>query len=293
MLTGATTRLHDSAESLCVATYAIGDIQGCYDELQALLGVIGFQPAHDRLWFVGDLVNRGPKSLQVLRFVSSLGSDARVVLGNHDLNLIAIAAGVRKLKGRDTVKDVLDAPDGDELIAWLSHQPLLVHEPGLPYTMVHAGLAPQWSVTEAAMLAAEVQAVVAGDRSSEFLSHMYGNKPDRWKQELTGWERLRFVTNALTRIRYVDPDGRLGMNESGPPGSQPESLTPWFEFEERRSAGERIIFGHWATLQLEQELDPVHRVYHLDTGCVWGGRLTALRLDDERYFSVPSRFESK
>ena len=276
-----------------MATFAIGDIQGCYDELEALLGVIGFQQAHDQLWFVGDLVNRGPKSLQVLRFVSSLGSDARVVLGNHDLNLIAIAAGVRKLKGRDTVQDVLDAPDGDELIAWLSRQPLLFNEPGLSFTMVHAGLAPQWSVAEAAMLAAEVQAVMGSDRSTEFLSHMYGNQPDHWEEKLTGWDRLRFVTNALTRIRYVDPDGCLDMSATGPPGSQPGSLTPWFEFAERRSAGERIIFGHWATLQLERALDPVHRVYHLDTGCVWGGKLTALRLDDERYFSVPSRFESK
>lgn len=276
-----------------MATYAIGDIQGCYDELEALLGVIGFQQSHDQLWFVGDLVNRGPKSLQVLRFVSSLGSGARVVLGNHDLNLIAVAAGVRKLKARDTVQDVLHAPDRDDLIAWLSRQPLLVHETGLPYAMVHAGLAPQWTVAEAALLAGEVQAVMASSRRTEFLGHMYGNQPDRWQEKLTGWDRLRFITNALTRIRYVDAAGRLDMTASGPPGSQPGSLTPWFELADRQSAGEQIIFGHWATLQLEGELDPMHRVYHLDTGCVWGGRLTALRLDDERYFSVPGRTESK
>ena len=281
--------MHDLAETLRVAIYAIGDIQGCYDELESLLRVIGFQRASDQLWFVGDLVNRGPKSLEVLRFVSSLGSDTRVVLGNHDLNLIAIEAGARKLKPRDTVRDVLHAPDGKELIAWLGRQPLLVCEPGVPYAMVHAGLAPPWNVAEAAMLAAEVQAVLAGDQRKEFLSRMYGNQPDRWEEKLEGWDRLRFITNALTRIRYVEADGRLNMIESGPPGSQPASLSPWFESKQRRSAGERIVFGHWATLQLEHELDPVHRVYHLDTGCVWGGRLTALRLDDERYFSVPCR----
>lgn len=275
-----------------MAIYAIGDIQGCFDELEALLRVVGFQRGNDQLWFVGDLVNRGPKSLDVLRFVSNLGSDARIVLGNHDLNLIAIAAGVRKLRSRDTVQDVLDAPDGDDLIAWLTEQPLLVHEPGIPYAMVHAGLAPQWSVAQAAMYAREVQAALSGDARTEFLSHMYGNKPDRWKKKLDGWERLRFITNALTRIRYVGSDGHLDLTATGSPGSQPDSLAPWFESKKRRSYGERIIFGHWATLQLEHNLDPVHRVYHLDTGCVWGGKLTALRLDDERYFSVPSRYVS-
>lgn len=291
-LTAAETRLHDFPGGLCVAVYAIGDIQGCFDELEALLGVIAFRRATDQLWFVGDLVNRGPKSLEVLRFVSSLGSDTRVVLGNHDLNLIAIAAGVRKLRARDTVQDILDAPDGNELIAWLGSQPLLVREPGIPYAMVHAGLAPQWTVAEAALLAAEVQTVIGSGKRTEFLRNMYGNQPDRWKKKLTGWDRLRFITNALTRIRYVGSDGRLDMSASGPPGSQPASLSPWFESGKRRSYGERIIFGHWATLQLERKLDPVHRVYHLDTGCVWGGSLTALRLDDERYFSVPSRTHS-
>lgn len=273
-----------------MAIYAVGDVQGCFDELEELLRHIRFQPIKDRLWFVGDLVNRGPKSLEVLRFVSELGRNARVVLGNHDLNLIAVAAGVRNLRPQDTVQDVLDAPDSNELIDWLTEQPLLVREPGIPYTMVHAGLAPQWDVAEAAMLAREVETVLTGSDRPGFLQHMYGNKPDRWKKELESWKRLRFITNALTRIRYVDSDGRLDLTESGPPGSQPDSLVPWFESKKRRSHDEPILFGHWATLQLEQKLDPVHRVYHLDTGCVWGGHLTALRLDDERYFCIRSRF---
>lgn len=270
-----------------MAIYAVGDIQGCFDELEALLSHVGFRRGTDQLWCVGDLVNRGAKSLGVLRFVSELEPDARIVLGNHDLHLIAIAAGVRPLRPQDTVQDILDAADGSLLIEWLARQPLLHREPGIPYTMVHAGLAPQWGVDEAAMLAAEVHAALSGDHQMGFLSHMYGDEPDRWEEKLDGWPRLRFITNALTRIRYVDCDGRLELTETGPPGSQPDALLPWYESNQRPSHGERIIFGHWASLQSERALDPAHRVYHLDTGCVWGGELTALRLDDERYFSVP------
>lgn len=270
-----------------MAIYAIGDIQGCFDELEELLRQLRFQRGRDQLWCVGDLVNRGPRSLEVLRFVSSLGDDARIVLGNHELNLMAIAAGLRQLRPQDTVQDILGAPDGDDLIEWLAAQPLLVREPGVPYTMVHAGLAPQWDVADAAMLAGEVQAALRGNERRDFLANMYGNEPDRWVDALDGWQRLRFITNALTRIRYVDSDGRLNLTENGPPGSQPDSLAPWYESNKRRSYGEPIIFGHWASLQIEKKLDPVHRVYHLDTGCVWGRELTALRLDDERYFHVP------
>jgi bis(5'-nucleosyl)-tetraphosphatase (symmetrical) len=272
-----------------LSVYAVGDVQGCFDELQALLRKLRFRRGEDRLWFVGDLVNRGPRSLDVLRFVAELGSDARVVLGNHDLNLLAIAAGVRKLRSKDTVGDVLEAPDADELLAWLSRQPLLVREPGIPYTMVHAGLPPQWDIARAERCAREVEKAITGDERTEFFNKMYGNEPACWQKGLTGGERLRFITNALTRIRYVDSNGCLDMNQSGPPGSQPGKLVPWFEAKKRRSRNEPILFGHWATLQLNEPLDTSHRVYHLDTGCVWGGRLTALRLDDERYFSVPSR----
>lgn len=270
-----------------MAVYAVGDVQGCYDELQVLLRQFNYRRGSDRLWFVGDLVNRGPKSLEVLRFVTELGELARVVLGNHDLNLLAIAAGVRKLSPRDTVQDILDASDGAALIDWLTRQPLLVREPDIPFCMVHAGLPPQWSVEEAARRAHEVESALAGEDRTGFLQHMYGDGPARWDDDLSDWRRLRFITNALTRIRYVGADGTLDLTHSGPPGSQPASLLPWFESKNRCSYGEPIVFGHWATLQLERAIDPVHHVYHLDTGCVWGGRLTALRLDDERYFSVP------
>ena len=272
-----------------MATYAIGDVQGCFDELEALLSLMQFRRGSDRLWFVGDLVNRGPKSLAVLRFVTELGDDARIVLGNHDLNLIAVAAGVRELRPRDTLQEVLDAPDGDALIDWLVHQPLLFSEAGVPYTMVHAGLPPQWDTAEAATRAREVESALAGKKRGKFLARMYGDQPDLWDDGLGGWRRLRFITNALTRIRYVDADGRLDLDEGGAPGSQPETLVPWFASQARRSRGEAIVFGHWATLQIEQDLDAAHHVYHLDTGCVWGGSLTALRLDDERIFSVPSQ----
>ena len=285
----STIRSDDFSRISPVSVYAVGDVQGCFDELQELLREIGYRRSHDRLWFVGDLVNRGPKSLAVLRFVAELGTDASMVLGNHDLNLLAIAAGARKLRAKDTVQDVLDAPDADELIEWLSRQPLLVRENAVPYTMVHAGLPPQWDVARAERRAREVEAAIAGDDRAAFFANMYGNEPARWHKGLAGWQRLRFITNALTRIRYVDSDGSIDVTQSGPPGSQPGTLVPWFEAKKRRSHDEAIIFGHWATLQLEDTLDPSHGVYHLDTGCVWGGRLTALRLDDERYFSVPSQ----
>lgn len=272
-----------------MSVYAIGDVQGCFDELEALLRELEFRRGEDRLWFVGDLVNRGPRSLDVVRFVSELGGDAKVVLGNHDLNLLAIAAGVRKLRNQDTVRDILEAPDANELLGWLSRQPLLVREAGIPYTMVHAGLPPQWDIATAERVAREVEATIAGDARTEFLREMYGDEPSCWNAELAGSQRLRFITNALTRIRYVDADGCLDLRHSGPPGSQPDDLVPWFAADNRRSREESIVFGHWATLQINEPLEPAHHVYHLDTGCVWGGRLTALRLDDGRRFSVPAR----
>ncbi len=272
-----------------MATYAIGDVQGCFDELEALLHLVNFRRGGDRLWFVGDLVNRGPKSLAVLRYVSELGDDARIVLGNHDLNLVAVAAGARELRPQDTLQEILDAPDGGALIDWLIRQPLLYSEDGIPYTMVHAGLPPQWDTADAQLHAREVESALRGPKRSEFLAHMYGDQPDTWEESLDGWRRLRFITNALTRIRYVDADGRLDLAESGTPGNQPENLKPWFAPPSRRSRGEAIVFGHWATLQIGQTLDAAHGVFHLDTGCVWGGPLTALRLDDERLFSVPSQ----
>lgn len=269
-----------------MSVYAIGDIQGCYSELQALLDEIRFEPQHDLLWFAGDLVNRGPHSLEVVRFVKALGERAITVLGNHDLHLLATSEGIRR-KSKDTFGDILSAPDRDELLAWLRHRPLLHRDEEFGFTMVHAGLPPQWSVADAEHYSNELATVLEGPEFGAFLKNMYGDQPALWSERLHGWDRLRFITNALTRMRYCDPRGAIVIEPTGPPETVGADLSPWYSVPDRRSAGERIIFGHWATLQMHRPLDPAHGVYHLDTGCVWGGRLTALRLDDERFFSVP------
>ena len=270
-----------------MATYAIGDVQGCAEALFSLLEHMGFHPERDRLWFAGDLVNRGPRSLAVLRFVRGLGERAVTVLGNHDLHLLAAAAGARTPKARDTFGDVLDAPDRIALLGWLAGRPLLHHDEASGYAMVHAGLPPQWTLAEAGALAREVEEVLRGTEARALLHDMYGDEPRRWSPALRGFARRRFIINALTRIRYVAPDGGLDLRDAGPPGTQARGLVPWFEAPGRRSRGARIVFGHWATLALHAPVDPVHRVHHLDTGCVWGGALSALRLEDGRRFSVP------
>jgi len=255
--------------------YAIGDVQGCYDELLQLLERIDFHPATDQLWFTGDLVNRGPKSLEVLRFVKALGSAATTVLGNHDLHLLASAYDWRKLDRRDTLQTVLGAPDRDELLEWLRMRPLLHSDSTLGYTLIHAGLPPQWDVDTARRLASEVEGVLQGGSSADFFQNMYGDEPALWSEDLAGWDRLRFITNCLTRLRYCAPDGMLALRQKGPPGSQPAPLKPWFEVPNRASQGSRIVFGHWSTLGYEQTED----ILALDTGCLWGGRLTARQLD--------------
>jgi bis(5'-nucleosyl)-tetraphosphatase (symmetrical) len=270
-----------------LAVYAIGDVQGCYAELQALLERLQFNRNRDRLWFVGDLVNRGPRSAQVLRWIRDLGERACVVLGNHDLHLLAVAEGVQGLRRKDTFHDVLEARDAAELLAWLRARPLLHREARLAFTMVHAGLAPQWRIEEAAACAIEVEAALRGPGYRDYLAHMYGDQPERWSPALRGWPRLRFITNALTRIRYCRADGSLILGPDGPPGAGAPGDIPWFAVAGRASRGEPILFGHWATLQLERPLDPSHGVYHLDSGCVWGGRLSALRLEDRHRFDVP------
>jgi bis(5'-nucleosyl)-tetraphosphatase (symmetrical) len=265
-----------------MALYAIGDVQGCFAELQALLGKLRFDPARDTLWFTGDLVNRGPKSLETLRFIRSLGEAAVAVLGNHDLHLLAVAHGVSRTKHKDTFGDVLGAPDRDELLDWLRRRPLL-HRGGGFY-LIHAGLPPQWTVDEAAFHAAEVEAVLRGEASAEFFRHMYGDQPDLWSEALEGFDRLRYVTNCLTRLRYCGADGRVEFRQKGAPGSQPPGLVPWFQAPGRRSAGANIVFGHWSTLGFHTE----NGVFCLDTGCLWGGELTALRLDGPlRRIAVP------
>jgi len=259
-----------------MAVYAIGDIQGCYDELLELLATLRFDRQRDRLWFVGDLVNRGPKSLETLRFVRELGSAAITVLGNHDLHLLAAAHGIRPDNiDEDTLEPILAAPDREALIDWLRRQPLLHYDGELGYLMVHAGLPPQWDLKLAQRCAGEVETVLRGNRLEAFLSRMYGNKPRQWSGELEGWDRLRFIVNCFTRMRFCDRHGRLELKSSGPPGTQPEDYYPWYEIPGRASAGMNIIFGHWSTLRAAD----IPGVYPTDSGCLWGGHLTALRID--------------
>ncbi len=258
-----------------MALFAIGDVQGCYEPLLKLLDQVSFDPDRDKIWFTGDLVNRGPASLEVLRFVYGLGAGATTVLGNHDLHLLAIADGRQPVKRRDTFTDILAAPDRDELLAWLRHRPLFTHDATHGCAMVHAGLLPQWDFATAASLAREVESVLRGDGYGELFANMYGDTPDHWHDDLGGWERLRVIINAMTRLRYCDADGRMHLKHKGAPGSQPDPLRPWFQVTNRRSADTRLIFGHWSTLGLH--IDP--HIMALDTGCVWGGHLSAVRLD--------------
>ena len=270
-----------------MATYAIGDSQGCLQELRALLEKIDFEPARDQLWLTGDLVNRGPDSLGVLRFIRALGERAIVVQGNHDLHLLAVAHGhTDRLHKRDTLDAVLAAPDRDELLEWLRRRPMLHHDAELGFLMVHAGLPPQWDLRLALNCARELESVLHGHRYREFLDHMYGNSPPRWEPELSGWPRMRFITNCLTRMRYCDTDGALNLKAKGPPGTQPPGCVPWFEAPGRRTQGLAVIFGHWSTLRPDPQGASRTDIYPLDTGCVWGGTLTALRLDDRRLYSV-------
>jgi bis(5'-nucleosyl)-tetraphosphatase (symmetrical) len=260
-----------------MTVYAIGDLQGCLDPLRRLLDRLRFDPASDRLWFTGDLVNRGPASLETLRYVHALGPSAVTVLGNHDLHLLATAwAGSRPRKKRDTLDDVLKAPDRDELLEWLRRRPLLHHDPDIGFTVVHAGLPPQWDLEQACAAARELEAALASPRVVEFLHVMYGSSPDRWSDELEGSDRLRFIVNAFTRMRYLRADGSLDLDHSEAPSRAPPGLIPWFSFPGRRSAGLPLVFGHWSTLGAVDH----DGAFALDTGCVWGGRLTALRLND-------------
>ena len=271
-----------------MATYVIGDIQGCYRELLELLDKIYFDENKDRLWCTGDLINRGPDSLETLRLINRL--NAVTVLGNHDLHLLAVASGKARLRKKDTLEQILNAPDSNELLSWLQKRPLLYRDENMPFTLIHAGLPPQWDITLARSLATEVEQVLQGKKAPDFFAHMYGDQPDIWSEQLQGWERLRFITNCFTRLRYCDPDGRVYMQEKGPPGGQSGSLMPWYQISGRQSAGETIIFGHWATVRLGVKQDfKSAGVHALDTGCVWGGKLTAMRLEDQEYFSVPSK----
>jgi bis(5'-nucleosyl)-tetraphosphatase (symmetrical) len=259
-----------------MSTYAIGDVQGCFDELERLLDKLKFKKDKDRLWFVGDLVNRGPKSLEVLRFVKKLGERAVVVLGNHDLHLVTQHEGFERPRNDDTFRDVLGAPDRGELVDWLRTRPMM-HAEGA-YAMVHAGLLPQWTVEKALSLGKEVERALAAPYYREFLKNMYGSKPEEWSDSLAGWDRLRVIVNAMTRLRFCTAQGKMEFRAKG--AKAPRGYSAWFDF---RSEAHTIVCGHWSALGLKMGA----RLAALDSGCVWGGSLTALRLEDRALYQVP------
>lgn len=263
-----------------MATYIVGDIQGCFDELQLLLESVSFTPQKDTLWLAGDLVARGPKSLETLRFVRSLGDSAKVVLGNHDLHLLAVALGIHKVKSKDKTAPILDAEDRDELLHWLRKQPLLAEHP--EFVMCHAGISPQWTLEQARQCAGEVEACLQSEDWPWLIEHMYDNQPDFWHSELSGIERYRYIINAFTRMRFCFPDGRLDMGCKLPPQEVKDNeYIPWFALEQRVSLEKTVLFGHWAALEGYNDAN----VIGLDTGCVWGGSLTMLRWEDKTFFT--------
>ncbi|TRZ56395.1 MAG: symmetrical bis(5'-nucleosyl)-tetraphosphatase [Rhodocyclaceae bacterium] len=263
-----------------MAIYAIGDIQGCFKEFQQLLKAIGFDRNSDRLWLVGDLVNRGPQSLEVMRFVKSLAATAVTVLGNHDLHLLMLAEGKSRLREDDTLGPILEAPDREELLAWLRAQPLI--HAGNGYVMVHAGLLPQWSVAEALALGGEVETALRDRKFRKFLGHMWGSEPKAWRDDLAGWDRLRVIVNAMTRMRFCTPEGVMEFSTKGETANAPAGYLPWFEVPDRKSSDQILITGHWSALGLK--LTP--NLLALDSGCLWGGHLSAVRLDDRAVFQV-------
>lgn len=267
-----------------MALYAIGDIQGCDAELGVLLERLRFKADRDRLWFVGDLVNRGPDSLRALRRIRSLGDAATVVLGNHDLHLLAVGLGKARVRSDDTLEDILHAPDRDALLRWLLERPLMHEDRALNLVLLHAGLAPQWDLPLARRCAREFESALQR-RPETLFERLYGDQPDRWDDTLRGEDRLRFIVNCFTRLRYVDADGRLMLRAKGTPKKIQAALIPWFEVDQARWRGPRMIVGHWSTLGYFRNAD----VTALDTGCVWGGSLTALRLDhpDAEPVAVP------
>jgi bis(5'-nucleosyl)-tetraphosphatase (symmetrical) len=270
-----------------MAIYAIGDIQGCYSELCRLLEKIEFDSSLDTLWFCGDLVNRGPESLQTLRFVKSLGSSAVTVLGNHDLHLLALHHGVKKSRDTSSLNEILESPDRDELLDWLQQRPLLHYDELHKAVLVHAGIHPAWGLSKARKLAGEVETALRGDQAAEYFLKMYGNKPTIWSDDIDGAKRLRFITNVFTRMRYFRTPQELDFDANGNPrkylGSE---LTPWYEIEATLRDDIRVLFGHWSTLPV----GCYGRCFALDGGCVWGGHMVALRIDfeSEDWFFVDS-----
>lgn len=264
-----------------MATYAIGDVQGCWRTLRRLLERIDFDRTVDQLWFVGDLVNRGPASLDVLRYVMSLGDRATTVLGNHDLHLLALAAGAGRQRKRDSLEAVLEAPDRDDLLRWLSRRPLVVVSGDR--LLVHAGLLPTWSAEDALKLSAEVEKALQGDKAHRVLETLDDDNADRWDSDLTGKQRLRVIVNVMTRLRVCTADGQMDLSFKGPPGDLDEGWYPWFDAPKRRSQNITMVSGHWAALGLHI----TDTVIAIDTGCVWGGALTAVRLEDRAVTRIP------
>jgi len=258
-----------------MSIYAIGDIQGCFDDLLRLLEAIAFDEKTDQLWFAGDLVNRGPKSLETLRFVKSLGDAAVTVLGNHDMHLLAASCASKISNKKDALLPVLEAPDRDELIDWLRRRPLFHYND--QFCLLHAGLPPQWDFKKTQKMAVLAEQALQGPDYQNFLQQMYGNKPNQWSSSLKGIGRLRFIINCFTRMRFCDAEGRLDYVNSGPLGSQPKKLLPWFEVPGRKSVDMRIVFGHWSALGYYEGPN----CYGIDTGCLWGGQLTALKLGEQ------------
>ena len=263
-----------------MAIYAVGDVQGCHAELVQLLEDIRFDAAADKLWLVGDLVNRGPDSLAVLRLVKSLGDSAITVLGNHDLHLLAVAEGAAELNRNDTLDEILNAPDRDELLYWLRNQCLLHAQDG--YVLVHAGLLPQWNVAQAESLAREVEAALRGGDCAAFLAHMYGNAPHNWDDGLSGYKRLRVIVNAFTRMRICTPEGEMEFKFKSEVENIPAGYMAWFDVPQRASRDATAIVGHWSALGLLLRKN----IIALDTGCLWGGPMSAIRLEDRQLFQV-------
>lgn len=262
-----------------MATYAVGDIQGRHNDFLRLLDRIGFSPGNDSLILLGDLVNRGPDSLAVVRFAMTHPGSVRIILGNHDLYLIGVLDNTVQPRKRDTFSDIIEAADRDRILEWLCRQPLAVHDPDLNILAVHAGVHPHWTLDETMTYAKEVERVLASGQRQEFLRQMLGNKPRRWSESLTGWERTRFLVNVFTRMRYIKHNGKLDFKEMRTRGEQDRNLTPWFEFPGRVRIRPTIVFGHWSSLGVYQQPG----ILAMDSGCCWGRCLSAARLDGEAF----------
>lgn len=266
-----------------MSTYIIGDIHGCFDELQQLLTLVDFNPLKDEIWLTGDLVTRGPKSLETLRFIKNLGDAAKVVLGNHDLHLLAIYQGIHPHNKKDKLGSLLAAPDCDELLTWLRFQPLILHHSKFNFVMVHAGISPQWTIKQAEKLAKEVEFKLQADDFKSLLTNMYGSVPRNWNDDLTGINRMRYIINVFTQMRYCFADGALEFkNKLSPEKTHNPNIKPWFEVESLDQSN-NILFGHWASLQGKTNKAGI---YALDTGCIWGNSLTLLRWQDKKRFSL-------